>query len=203
MEWAEIKAAIKALIATLAGVPALWRDEPRPFGSTATSRGAYVLLNVTTTRGFGSDEVRYQNLDENGDETETPALADSIRPDLAGQRQIVLSVQPETLDQRAEYSAMVFAERIRTRLAWPSSLTTLQAAGLGLAKVGPSTVLDYVHDGRNYSRALVEVTLGCASNESDAALGFIETILLTTQVADEAGNVLPSPPNLIDEELPT
>ena len=200
MDWATIKAALRTLLATLAGVPALWRDEPRPFGQNATTT-AYVLINATTTRGMGVDEVRYQNLDTDGAPTDVMADAESIRPDLCGQRQIVLSIQPETLDQRAEYSAMVYAERIRTRLAFPSALATLAAAGLALVRVGPSTVLDYVHDGRNYSRALVEVTLGAASNESDAAIPFIETAVLTSEIQDEAGNVLPSPPNITDVEV--
>jgi hypothetical protein len=192
-----IKAALKALFATLAGIPALWRDEPRPF-----VKGPYVLLNVIAGVELGVDEVRRTNLDENGAPTDDPDAAESIAVEACGLRRFTVSVQPETLSQTTG-TALGYAERIRARLSLPSSLATLAAAGLALVRVGGSQMLDYVHDNRAYSRASVDVFLAAASNESDAAIGFIETILLTTQVADEAGNVLPSPPNLIDEELPT
>lgn len=185
MDLATIEPALAALAATLTGVEAtccVFENAPRPRANTAL-----VILSWVSRSGFGTDETSWEYA-ANAD----PLL--EMTPTVQGPRVASLQFAVEVFaDQRPGHNAASLIERARTRLRWPSSLTTLSAAGLALASIGAATQADYRADGRMVSRSLFEVRLNGASTEADTAgaTSYIADADVTGTVTDAEGTALP------------
>ncbi len=187
MDTQTIRDGLVELFGDMGEIPFVWAEEERPM-----VEGPIGLLNVIASAGLGVDDTRWAD----------PGGVDPPVPAVSGNRRHTLSVQIETISQRAVGAARYTAERIRTRLRLPSSLDALHALGLAIVRLEPTTVLQYEHDERAYSRATLDVILAAVHEETDVALGYFNRIELTTEIKGPDGVLLPSPPNVEDLEIP-
>jgi hypothetical protein len=193
MDLASIQAALTTIIGTASGgLKVSWEEEPRSMVTAPR-----VLLNLISTGAIGVDEQR--------PEFDDPFFPGDLTARVVGLRPFTLSIQVENSQtQKPTGKAQLFLERIRTRLRFPSAHEALKAAGIALVSLGPTVLLDHDYDDHRVSRASMDAFMTTSVDEKDdsAALGFIETIEVTSEVEDPGGTVLPTPPNLDEEVMP-
>lgn len=183
MDLETIEPALRSVLAACTGVElacVLFENAPR-----VRHNGALVLLSWLDTGGVGgaSDEERWSY-------TADADPLQEMRVTLAGPRQLRLQVSVETLDQRPGHTARALAERARDRLAFPSSLALLRAAGLAFVRATPAANADYRVDGHWVPRSLFEVQMnGAAAVEDTAArTSYIATAEVTATVTRPDGS---------------
>lgn len=170
MDLGTIEPAILAWVKAITGQTAvLWMDEPRK-----AYVGSIVLLEITSTGGYGVDDIASTYDDTPGAETVTRIAT--------GQRWIQLSIHCQSHDQRSGYSARSIAEKARTRARLPGCRQILQAANVSLATVGTAVNTPYKVDGRLVSRYVLDVRLIATSTETDVPVEAIRTVTGTVQV---------------------
>jgi hypothetical protein len=140
------------------------------------------MIHITSISAVGTDEIRsaYDAEIEIEDDTYEPdpenpeARLGGIVHSAAGNRRITLDVLVEA--ERQDRTALPFTERIRDRLALPSSARALDALGVSFQSATPTRTLDITRDKRPLSVYVFEVVLDGFSLESDEAVTTIETI---------------------------
>lgn len=191
MPWGTIRDTIKAWAESASGLKAVWTEEQRPFID-----GPHVLLNVISVAPVGVDETR-------AEEDLGAAVGEEIVQSQTGMRRFTVSCSAQNfINQTAEKNAAYYLERLRTRLRWPSAHATFVAAGIAVVGTGPLSLGDYDFDGRRVSLASFDIMLQAAVSDADTGIGYIETVEVSSAIEDEAGDILPAPPNLVDEEMP-
>jgi hypothetical protein len=176
-------AVFKDTVQALAGpyVPVAWDNEPMPVdvfsgldangvplvgvtqASTVADAGlpCSIELAITSATGLGVDEYRRLYHAES-----VPAAGDDYQDvTVVGHRaltvtmKVISDVLPIALD---------VAERIRTRVYWPSSLNRLRAGGLTVRQVGQArTIPGPNRDNRVVDYVIVEYFLYFVSSETD------------------------------------
>lgn len=171
---------------------AAWEERADNNGFVDPEIGHTLSVKITSCVGVGNDELRYQ-FDEDDDD---------LYEEVVGQRRFVVNVQSESEEQSDDLWALAVLERIRTRIQRTSSTTRLSAVDVALVEVGPSRDITGTADKRRVSRASMDVTFLASVSEMDPEpVGWIEHVLLTTEFS-EGGELLPSPPNVINEAIP-
>lgn len=203
--WPAIKPALLSLFSSLAMPPvdgalpfaAQWRERAR--WETDPAYRCDLFLNVTTTAGIGSDEVRVvETRDEDGNVV-------SRQEAVYGHRRIILRIEAHALDDADDASAMDLIDRCRTRLNRRSSVAALQAVKLSVVSMGPALDTTYGEGERRKPRATCDIVLlGVAYDIDDTpgAGNWIEKVLLTGYLTGEDGVVRPIAPYDIDQKLP-
>jgi hypothetical protein len=163
--------------------------------SRAAIQNASATLDLIGSATIGVDELVAENVDEDGEVTTDPEAVVAVRETSHGQREDVLQVTVRAISQGLEARADVYLERLRTRLAWSSSLEALRAMGLGVSTVGAIVPLDSAANKaemRKYSEAAIEIGVVFGVAESDEPGPFLQTAIARSQsVRDVDGTALP------------
>lgn len=140
---------MKATLASIAGVPCIWKGEPMPFVV-----GAYVEMAVKSVDTVGTDETRLTY----DDATQTNATQQ------VGWRQVVWSIDVHSYD--IAIPASDYAELILSRFRRTSVATALYAIGLSVATW--ERVQEFIDntDNRQATRAVLDITLNRAISDS-------------------------------------
>jgi hypothetical protein len=118
-------------------------------------------------------------------------------PTVVGNRELHFSVR---VIDRSHSMALSYLEKLRASLKKPSVLTALAEANIAVVKLGPTSRTTPVNtDGRVESVASADLRIATTIAEVDSATGTIDTVAVSSTIEDSAGNVLPAPPNLVDE----
>ena len=185
MDLGALEPAIEAWATALLGgdVPVAWADRPPPQGVRRLA-----LLSVLAVAGTGVDDV-VRVLD-----AEAPTALTELVPEVRGYRLLTVSIQVDTLDQRASGTARALLEQARTRAQAPSVLGLLHDAGLALVAVGDAVPAPYKLQGRTFSRYVLDVRLAAGARERDAAgaTSTIESAELRGELTDTDGSPLPA-----------
>ena len=168
MNFGSIKPAILAVVASGCGCPAEWRDQKASYvGSDRVV--AWCSLGRTKMRG-SVDEVRTEY---DGDQPQGEEMRDTV----VAWREMVLSVQVQSLDTTDAKDAIGYLETLRTRLRMRSYIDALAAVNVSyvgtLATVPNPTPIDE----HIASMATLDVRLSLTIAEADAnRFGYIKTV---------------------------
>lgn len=195
IDWKAVESAIESMLEDATGLKAVKRDGPRPFAKSPRKQKALALYKIITRRGVGVDEVRYT---DNGAAAPDPSCV----PTACGIRTFTLSLQVLSYTQDPNREAACYLEEVRTCVRLPQVLECLQQAGLALIEVLPTTPLDYEADDRVYSRANMDMRFSVAATKTGDAIQNIETVVISSEFRGVDGNILPSPPNVTNQEIP-
>ena len=193
--WQNIADAGQGWVAEATLLKTVWREEERPFAKSLNAK-AIATLHIVTTRSRGIDDVRGVN-------NLAAAPASNIDITVCGMREFTLAVQVESFSQKPNDAARVFLEAARTCIRLPSVRAELQAVGIALIEALPTVLLDSVVDDRMLSRANMDVRFSVADSKSDPIpVQSIESVLISSSIKGPDGNVLPTPPNVLNKEIP-
>jgi len=156
------------------GLQTIVEDEDRPFMDP--SKGAMVIFSTPRFQQIGVDEIRYQN-----DPTDPLKLV----PAVVGNRRMRISVKVESMSQEPNGSAMFYAERIRTRLKFPSVVDIMRDAGVALIESLPTVSAPYLIDDRMRARAVLDLSFAVASCDLDEPIETIGSLEIASDTLDD------------------
>lgn len=164
-------------------VVVVWENAPRP-----RHNGTLVVLSCPAIAQVGRDETRWNH------DASAPVLSEMV-PTVVGNRIMTLSISLETLDQTSGTNARALAERVRSRVRWPSSHTTLRTLNLGIIDALQVIRADYRVDQRWVCRYVVDVRLSAIACAEDAAgsTASIRSVGTTATIKNPVGTTLPVP----------
>lgn len=176
MDWTAIQTQIVNALRAASGEASLDVRFDETSEATGWRADRLVRVRLVTIRG-DSHETRYTD------------GATQTTPRVYGPRVLVLQIVAETLRQGLAQTADALAETMRTGLRLPGARDALEAAGLGIARVGPVTSVPFldVATGRQRSAASFEVEHNVHSSVVGAAIDWIASVGL-------AGDIGPSDP---------
>jgi hypothetical protein len=156
---------------------AVYRDQKRPFVSPTVK--AEIVLKVTSSRETLTNE-RY---------TQTPGPVVTLSSKMHGIREFTLNVQAKSYDLTYARWAHEYLERIRTRIQKRSVKDLMVAQNLACYGRGAIQDVEGKEDGQALSVANLDLFMraGFEDGVGDPGLDWIETISLTSHVANEAG----------------
>jgi len=198
MDFRSVKASIVSWVVLLAGLtpPAdvvVWKNQPRPQGT-----GRMVVLSWVSRTTIGVDDVIWST-------TTDPAPAENATPNSITQWKLVVQLSIQTNDttdgapNADDLSAAMMAR------AWGvSSIALLGAANLGLIGADQATPADYTANGRVVQRTVLTVSFNWSTVEVDTAGqgNTIDQAFVTSEVTDEAGELLPPSMQMNNEGIP-
>lgn len=172
-----------AALAGLAVTSVQWEDEPR-----SLITGVCGLLAPVADVGLGQVEAQHA-YDSHA------AAGEEIERTVGGPRVLTLALKLDGYDQRLPEGVFFALASVATKLRGADSLAALRAMGLAVVSIdGPRNVAR-VEAGRTYPRAVLDVRLGYTRVETITPITWIETVKVESRIRDEAGTLLPSPPN--------
>jgi hypothetical protein len=179
MNWKSIQEALVVWVEAQSGLKAQWRDEAQVFQAKARLK-----LSILTSSANGIDETRWEF-------DGTRALGQEMVPRFCGNRNFTLSIQCETRDQRPEGAARHYLEKLRTSLLKPSVRALLNTAGVAYQSAAAIANLGGILDGREESRAVLDVFFSAVVNERDVneSGSFVEKIEVSHDLEKDQGNV--------------
>lgn len=183
MDFAAVQSGLPALFATLMGIPCQWATQPRKM-VVGTSAVIDILGDATN----GRDERVAEYVDDAGAVVEL-VDATGVRETVHGQRELTLQVSIWGITQQLAASARFYLGKLRTRLAFSSSIATLKAMGLSLAVREPVVQVDPTQDNRAMSQASLDLHFGYGVAESDEPAEFVQTARFFSQYVRNAGGV--------------
>lgn len=193
-----IDAALLAWPTTM-GLQSYLRDQAEPAirmnnnGDASKITHAIASVKFLSTVSLGIDELR----------TAENALDDTLLdPTVTGHRVMTVSCQVKSIKANAPSHAFALAERLRTRLRMPSTISAFKAAGMSL--VDATSVIDLSYEdenGRQIGLCGFDVRLNVAAAETDSTVGTIGTVELSSNWRGEDGTLLPVELQLNDVEI--
>ena len=171
IDYGLIKAAIDTWTGTL-DIPASFAD-----GKTAMfpTCGVRVRWAVTAVATLGVDEIR------------TTVAGDDLIPSVGGQRTLTVSVMVESMHNFPDARcAEIIADRLRTRLRWPTILDRFAASGIAFQRCSATTSVNPNWDDRIRSVCQFDLFVGVASFETDASLDTIGSVAVESDVDNGA-----------------
>lgn len=192
MNWAAILPAVRALLVKLTGLQVFERDSPPQMTNPALK--AKLEFAVVGCSTVGRDERHYEYSSSDPDPNRRVTLT------IRGVRQFTLQVKCTSYDHGPLVSAEYWLERVRTKLAWPSSQQALNAVGTSwtgcpgsyqnLSAVGKQEdrvwsvgVLDF-----QFTAAVIDST---PPDSADSPIGTIDSVELTSvYLRDSSGTPL-------------
>ena len=168
-----------------------WRDQPAKF--IDPDQRLALRLRVTSVSGIGQDDTRTEQ-DDDGNLIETQT----------GQRKFTLQVQAITPEQTDSGWALNAVERARTRVRSRRVVDRLLELEVDVIDCGPSFPQPFKDGGRIFSSATMDVFFGCTASEDDPVpVGWIQYLVITSQLADLDGTQLPATLQMVDVEVST
>lgn len=191
IDFQKIQDTLREWFCNASGIPAFWFGE-----EVENEEKPYCELQIGSTDGLGIDETRETfNPSEPGREV--------VRCQ-SGNRLFILSCRAKSRDQRPNYAARFYLEKVRTALSAAWSKAIFQENNLAFVEALPLVNLDEVFQDRQQSRALLEVQFATAVNVADPhdAGGYIAKTLVSSDYKDAGGTSLPADLRLDDKEMP-
>jgi hypothetical protein len=185
-EWAAVRPVLLQLAADLSAADAAWEDQPdayvRPKAAAGKAGRAVLSLSIGPVTSWGQDELRTEFVEGRVNDADEPA---EYRDTAVGQRRIPLNIRCDSLDQRDDATAFTYLERLRTRLAWRSSVAALSAVKVAVSHRGEATPIQTTVDDHAASRAILSVILWGVFAETDpVGYTYIETVSGTYKYGD-------------------
>jgi hypothetical protein len=181
MTWEAIQCGLTALVAKLIGTePEAVAWEGEPVGARDFPQVDLKLWSRSAPE-VSEDEVRYV---DQGDDTD-------LAVQLLGERVLTVTVVARAREQLPDARAWALLERLRDRLALPSSLAALAALGLAFREVGDPLDLSDVRNQRQESVAALELQLNYTSCVADPeeTVGTIEHVEIGGTAHDGATTI--------------
>jgi hypothetical protein len=207
IDWETLNPAVKALIERLAvdrRLPAALEAEEadRSRKAMSVARKQTLTVQVLNIVGLGDDEERRENVAADATGADAP-WAGKLRTRIVGHRKVTYRLVCDALENSDREWAWATIERIRTRLRRSTSIDTLARVDASLNSVGASLEANFVKGGRVHNRVLLDFALNVRVNDVDEApTGWIEHVVLSSEIEDVDGVDLPVPPNVTDLEIP-
>lgn len=186
----QLQTGLTALFADLSGVPALASravdaDFTFPADDDTAAEGGPVELTFSFDgiRALGRDEIR------GGYDPDLVIPGDTYEPNpddpeerlggytftACGNRVVTITIKVESHNQ--QYPAWEYAERLRSKLALPTSRASLYALELARQSVGELHNISYTgDDGRQVSAYALELICNAATNVTDEPVTTIEQV---------------------------
>lgn len=184
MKWADTERALSRVFLDASGLKTTWLAQKEPVRCNPQGR-----MQIRSVRTVGQD-FKTHTYD---------VTRDKLLPTIHGSRRAVWTVSVESTGAKPGESAWVYVENFRTNLRNAASESTLDEFAIGVASIGDSTVISVGESDRMVMRATVDVVLNIQIEEMDCAVGFIQTVILSSQLYDSTGNLLPV--QIIDHEV--
>jgi hypothetical protein len=162
--------------------------------------GMSLSLKVTSIVGDGLDELRYEDITVEGEPR--------VREYVVGHRRFTLQCRVESHfhDQDDDVQAgwcWTMTERLRTSIRRTRNREALQALNIALVDISPATDTSLTFEKRRINAAVVDFFLQTAFSDADPIpLGWIERILLTSQIKDVVGETIQPPLTFADRSIP-
>ncbi len=207
IDWETLNPAVKSLIEQLvvdrlmpAALAADEADRPRKMMSVQRKQALTVrLLGVVS---LGDDEERREDVAADATGADAP-WGGKLRARMVGHRRVTYRVTCEAVENTDRMWAWGTIERVRTRLGRSSSTNALALVDASVSRVGQSVEANFKSDGRMQNRVSLDFALNVRVNDvEEAPIGWIEHVVLTSEVKDVDGTLLPTPPNVLDLEIP-
>ncbi len=192
-DFSAIETALETWAETVTSLPAIWANRPRPHFDRLTG---FVRLTPMAVGSVGQDYVYWETA---LDEDDLPT--DNLVPVVQGRREFTVAFGCITRSQTATRHGRHYGEKLRLALKKPSTLEYFRANGIAVVVAGDVATLDGEFDGRWESVGSLEITFSYAVSEEDSEIGTIGTVAVSSTLKDSAGDVLPTPPNLDEEEI--
>jgi hypothetical protein len=161
-----------------------------------------LTIQVLNVVGSGDDEERREDVPAGATGQDAP-WAGQLRTRIVGHRKVTYRLVCDALDNTDQAWAWATIERVRTRLRRSTSRDALGAANASLHSVGAALEANFRAEGRVHNRVLLDFALNVRIDDVDEApTNWIEHVVLSSEVADVDGAVLPVPPNVTDLEIP-
>lgn len=195
--WTEARPGLVSLFTDLARSdegsvqPGNWRPEWQDEPVTATAvdgqlKGVKLYLKITSCVGIGTDDTRYTQATPTSDLQET----------IFGLRRVTLRLETHVSRTSDSQWALSILEQIRTRLARRKVIATLNALNIGIISIGATNDISAKKDQHVQSRAVMDLTLTMVATDSDPIpTGWIQSVVIVSQIQDTSGVLLPTPPN--------
>jgi hypothetical protein len=193
VNWGAIRPALLALAVSTTGLSeedaVQWKGKA-PAGQWR--RGPRVTMACRSLRVVGTDEER----------RETVAV-DFVTPDIvriSGQRQFTWSLAFEAETAEDDDIAAALANTFLAKLRFQSSRDALAEAGLSVARIEPTQLLEWSSQSKSFSRAVVEVHINSVENVTDDTEGaddFIAAAEWNSAMTGTDGE--PSKAQIVDE----
>lgn len=164
---------LAAIFAAAMGIPCQHRGEPQVAHTSASA-----TLDFLGESGLGTDEVSYV-----ANPTEDPT---EVVPTVYGLRQQTVQVSVWSPSQKLEESARFYADRLRTRLRFPSVLASLRALGVAIVRIEDAVSLDVAQSSRGRSSCALDIRISYGVVDQDTPIEFIDEAQITS--FDEEGN---------------
>lgn len=206
MHWTSINPVLIEVFTSLIREPdatdwqARWKEQKEGAEFVNPIQQGSLQLKVTSCVDIGWDEQRKEWHEPNDGSGVKQA---NLYENSCGNRRFALEVTAEATEHTDEVWAMQMLERIRTRIWREGPSQRLLDVNVALIEMTPSQKATVTKGKRRISVGVATCMFAAAVNELDPVpIGWIERILLTSQVKNDAGVILPSPPNVIDDEIP-
>jgi hypothetical protein len=142
------------------------------------------------THSMDRDEINYETVPVGPDFTTVPTIS--------GMREITITCQVYSRDQRPGYDAITYLEKARVGLYRPVLREALNAAGIAVLRMQqPVIILDSVFDNMYESRGSLDIIFGLAENVTFATDD--EGYILRTEVSSDLSGIKDSDENITDE----
>ncbi len=204
--WEVLNPAVLSLVESIAvdanggTLTAEHKDRARKLLSTQQKRA--LTLQILNVIGLGDDEERSEDVASGATGADAP-WAGKLRRSVVGHRKVTYRLVCDALENTDKAWAWGTIERVRTRLRRTTSLDALARVDAALNSVGQSLEANFRHDKRIVNRVLLDFALNVRVNDvEEAPIGWIEHVVLTSEVHDVDGALLPTPPNVDDLEIP-
>lgn len=176
MNLATIRPGLATLIASMSGLTTVWEDAARPFGMTAPSVPAFVMLSTVSLIGLGRDECR------TAFDADAP-LNEELSDTFVGQRTWVVQVRVESEVQTDSGNADTYLEQIREQIRFTRNRATLDAVNVAYQSASQRVNLSQVIDGRMRSIVAADFTFTVATTTTDLnAYGYVATATLVSEI---------------------
>jgi hypothetical protein len=198
--WTEVRPGLVRIFGELAHrdeqsvQPGGWKPEWRDQSVKATANSGQLssvklYLKVTSCVRIGTDDVRYTQA--------TPAS--DLQETIFGLRRVTLRLEVHASQVSDQQWSLSILERIGTRLARRRVIDALLALNVGIIDIGASTDISAKKDQHVQSRAIMDLKLTMVATDRDPIpTGWVQSVVITSELQDTDGTLLPTPPNYTD-----
>lgn len=172
------------------------RDEASEYRNTTKDGPVFGTLHVISVRNVGRDEIRYTALPN-------PLPNRDLQLEICGNRIVGVDISVHSRDQRPQNDALVYVEKLKTSFRKPTVLDTFFENNISFVRMGETTDRSTIFDDRWESIAgfVAEFGVGISEIDQREEVGTIETVLLSSEIYDADGELLPDSLQLNNKEI--
>lgn len=176
LDWTTIREGVRELVSDLAGIEATWLYQPDVYVPSPTD--ALARLSIVALEGVARDEVRIAEPDDG----ELPVA-------VQGLRMWTLSVRVESTDEADDRAAVVYTDRLRSKLRLPSTREALAALDTSLVAVAGDSTSPTTYDQRARVAHVLDVRLLTSCAIDDTPIDWIGSVEVAAAPPDISGTI--------------